>query len=175
MSARDRLLLLPDADLARECELDVFRGSGPGGQKRNKTSSAVRLRHLPTGLVGQASDSRSQSENRTRALRRLREHAAFAVRDPVALGEAWRPPPALAELVAAGTGRRGPKQRLAPGYLLGMAQLLDVFAAAGCSVGDLGRLLGLSTGATSKLLLGDERVGAAANQLRAARNLRPLS
>ncbi len=174
MSPRDRLLLLPDAELARECELDRFRGSGPGGQKRNKTSSAVRLRHLPTGLVGQASDSRSQTENRARAMRRLREHAAFDVREPVAL-EGYAPPAALAELLADGTGRRGPKQRLAPHYLLAMAQLLDLFLAAGCSVGDTGRLLGLSTGATSKLLLGDERVGGAANQLRAARNMRPLS
>ncbi len=174
MSARDRVLALPDADLARECELDRFRGSGPGGQKRNKTESAVRLRHLATGLVGQASDSRSQSLNRERALRRLRESAAFDLREPVTV-DGYRPPPALAALLAAGTGRRGPRQREEAGYLQAMAQLLDLFVATGCSVGDTGRLLGLSTGATSRLLLGDERVARAANQYRSARGMRPLT
>jgi peptide chain release factor-like protein len=174
MSPRDRLLGLPDAELARECELDRFRGSGPGGQKRNKTESAVRLRHLPTGLVGLASDSRSQAENRMRALRRLREHAVVELRDAVGV-DGYQAPAALAALVAAGTAPRGPRQRQQAEYLLGMAQLLDLFAATGCSVSETGRRLGLSTGATSKLLLGDQRIGAAANQLRAARGMRPLS
>ncbi|HZJ72870.1 MAG TPA: peptide chain release factor-like protein, partial [Planctomycetota bacterium] len=134
----------------------------------------VRLRHLPTGMVGLASDSRSQAENRGRALRRLRENAAVELREPVAV-DGYQAPPALAALLAAGTARRGPKQRLQPAYLLAMAQLLDLFVATGCSVSDTGRLLGLSTGATSKLLLGDERIAAAANQQRTARGMRPLS
>jgi hypothetical protein len=174
VTGRDRVLLLPDAELARECELDRFRGSGPGGQKRNKTESAVRLRHLPTGLVGLATDSRSQSENRARALRRLRENAALELREPVVIDD-YRPPAALAALLAEGTAARGPKQRQRPEYLLAMAQLLDLFVATGGSVGDTGRLLGLTTGATSKLLLGDDRFAAEVNRQRAARGMRPLS
>src|SRR5207245_1022652 len=50
-------------------------------QKRNKTSSAVRLRHLPSGLIVIAEESRSQHENRARAFRRLRQALYLKVRD----------------------------------------------------------------------------------------------
>src|SRR5437762_11173219 len=64
---------LNDAQLLAQCGVDTYRASGPGGQKRNKTSSAVRIRHLPSGLIVIAEESRSQHENRARALRRLRQ------------------------------------------------------------------------------------------------------
>ena len=56
-----------------ELEFEFFRGSGPGGQHRNTTDSGVRVRHLSTGLVAQATESRSQLRNRETALRRLAE------------------------------------------------------------------------------------------------------
>jgi len=48
-------LYLTDEDLLRQCEMDTFKASGPGGQHRNKRESAVRLKHLPTGIIAQVS------------------------------------------------------------------------------------------------------------------------
>src|SRR5437016_9763886 len=75
---------LSDEQLLAQCSVDTYRASGPGGQKRNKTSSAVRLRHPPTGLIVIAEESRSQHENRARALRRLRQALYLSIRDPFA-------------------------------------------------------------------------------------------
>jgi len=59
------------ATLAREVVIDTFRASGPGGQHVNKTNSALRLTHLPSGVVVIAQDSPSQFRNREIAFSRL--------------------------------------------------------------------------------------------------------
>jgi ribosome-associated protein len=61
-----------DAALLAECEVETFRAGGPGGQHQNKTDSAVRLRHAPTGLTVTCRAQRSQYLNKMDALRRLR-------------------------------------------------------------------------------------------------------
>ncbi|MCM3873424.1 MAG: peptide chain release factor-like protein [Pyrinomonadaceae bacterium] len=62
-----------DADLLRECEVDTFRSSGPGGQHVNKTESAVRLRHLPSGIAVMSQQERSQHRNKANCLEKLRK------------------------------------------------------------------------------------------------------
>ena len=65
---------VPDLEqLEKEVEFSAYQASGPGGQHRNRTFSAIRAKHLPTGIVVTSSDSRSQLRNRKIALERLRE------------------------------------------------------------------------------------------------------
>ncbi len=67
-------IILPDSDekLLEECRVDLFRSGGKGGQHVNKTSSAVRLTHLPTGIVASCQEERSQYLNKKRCLEKLR-------------------------------------------------------------------------------------------------------
>lgn len=71
-------IVLPDSDddLLSECAVDTFRASGSGGQHVNVTDSAVRLTHLPTGLVITSQKERSQYLNKRDCLKKLRELVA---------------------------------------------------------------------------------------------------
>lgn len=71
-SGSREFLGLSDEQLMKQCEMSTFKSSGPGGQHRNKRESAVRLKHLPTGIIAQAVEDRSQHKNRASALARLR-------------------------------------------------------------------------------------------------------
>jgi protein subunit release factor B len=77
---------LPEGDdgLLRECEIAYFRASGPGGQHRNKTLTAVRLRHLPSGIVVIGKRERSQGRNLAGALARLRTRLEAVLTPPKA-------------------------------------------------------------------------------------------
>jgi peptide chain release factor 2 len=72
----------PDVELNEaDIRMEVFRASGAGGQHVNKTSSAVRLIHEPTGMVASSQEERSQLQNREKALGRLRTMVATRIED----------------------------------------------------------------------------------------------
>lgn len=134
MSLRDLIFEAADEALSAQCTLDFHKASGRGGQKVNKTSSAVRLTHRPSGITVVCSESRSQSENRRIALKKLRKQAALSLRqDPAA--ESLTPadrdtPPSLANHAR---------------YLPWLAKILDFLYAGqkppGYSLNSLRRLL----------------------------------
>ena len=61
-----------DEELLKECRVETFGARGKGGQHVNKTKSAVRITHLPTGIITTCQDERSQLQNKRRCLNQLR-------------------------------------------------------------------------------------------------------
>lgn len=69
-------------ELAKQCEVQVFHATGPGGQGVNTTDSAVRTTHAPTGIVVVSRESRSQYRNRQICLQKIREELERRGRPP---------------------------------------------------------------------------------------------
>ena len=167
---------LTDAQLLEQCAVDTYRASGPGGQKRNKTSSAVRLRHPPTGLIVIAEESRSQHENRARALRRMRQVLYLKLRDELPV--AALAPETLAARPDYGPARDGDGRlhlgRKDPRFWPAVGVVLDVLLAVQGRVGDAAAALGVSTANLIDFLQLDDKVWEQANQMRGRFGHKPL-
>ncbi|KAH9782307.1 RF PROK I domain-containing protein [Citrus sinensis] len=152
-------------DLFHECEMDAYKSSGPGGQHCNKRESAVRLKHVPTGVIVHAAEDRSQHKNRA---------SAFSVNL-----DAYSPPPQLLQILPPKSTIRssevgpqiGPNN---PKFALGMQALLDLIFAVEGSVSEAAKFLGLSTGALSRLILSDDSLRMAVNEFRTSKGMKPL-
>ncbi|MEM9418051.1 MAG: peptide chain release factor-like protein [Planctomycetota bacterium] len=154
----------PIDELLKSCEAQRFRASGPGGQHRNKVETAVRLLHRPTGVTGQASERRSQAQNHTAAVFRLRVNLALSVRTPLAEGQLTSPSDLWRSRTRGGRLAINPAHDDFPALL---AEALDVLDSQGQEVPLAAELLEVSVSQLLKLLRHEPR---ALNQLNAKRS-----
>jgi hypothetical protein len=148
--------------------VDTYRANGPGGQKRNKTSSAVRLRHPPSGLIVIAEESRSQHENRARALRRMRQALYLKIREEIPAGDLTPEhlqarsdyPEPLQNGGRLDLGRKDPR------FWPAIGLVLDLLLSQQARLSDVARLLSISTANLVDFLRIEPKVWAEANHLR---------
>ena len=161
---------LETAALLAECDVRRQRRSGPGGQHRNKVETAVVIVHRPTGIRGEGSETRSQADNMSRAIQRLRVKLALAVRTPeFALeecpSELWR------------SRLRGEQMVVSvqhPDFPILLAEALDCLVAYDFDFPRVAAKLMFTSSQLIKLLKLEFEALELVNQQRALRDLRPL-
>lgn len=161
---------LPVERLMADCSVERTRRSGPGGQHRNKTETAVVITHGPTGVRAEASERRSQAENLAQAKFRLRLELALAVRSSVAGGDLGLPSELWRSRVA---GERISVSSSHDDFPAIVAEALDRLAAVDWSAPAAAERLGISTSQLVKLLKQEPRGLGMLNREQAARGLRP--
>ena len=155
--------------LLRQCVESRTRRSGPGGQHRNKVETAVVLRHEPTGVTAEASERRSQAENRIVALARLRLRLALEHRTPRGPGgpsELWRSRLANRRIVVAATHADFPTL---------VAEAFDQLVAASFNTATAAETLGVTATQLANLFRKAPSAWTAFNRGRVAHGLRPLA
>jgi peptide chain release factor-like protein len=156
-----------DLKLAPECDIHIYKASGPGGQKRNKTSSAIKLHHLPSDITVIAAESRSQHENRVKAYKRLRAAIAIRVRAPLPEEVEW---PEKVNV----TGRLLKVNRKNPFYNHIVALVLDALEEYKGKLKGTSAFLGISSSSMTRFLAENPRAWKEANSIRKTYNLAPL-
>lgn len=176
MTQRDTYLALDEDALLAQCQVQAYRSSGPGGQHRNKVSSAIRLKHRPSGIVVTGSERRSQHENKHAAVGRLRMEIACQVRQPA--DRSAQVPPALAACIAPPRGQavlgRLVVSRNNARFWPAAALLLDYLAAAEGRLADAAAAIGVTTSNLVSVLKDNRHLLAAAQAIRKQHGHGPL-
>lgn len=158
---------LSEEDLLTQCQVTAGRGSGPGGQNRNKVETAIRIKHLPTGITASATERRHKEQNRKQALFRLRIKLAVDVREPI---DPAAPP---SECWSSRTsGQRlfiNPSHQDFPAVL---AEAMDRIAMVHGEVSEAAQMLGVSASQLIKLLKHEHTALGLINAQRAAKGLK---
>lgn len=142
--------LLPESELLLDCDIERTRRGGPGGQHRNKTETAIVVTHRPSGVSGQASERRSQRDNRKVAINRLRLNLAVAVRCSIDLtDESVKPSESWTSRVRGGKINVSVSHAEFPGLL---AEALNWVGSTNFELPAAARRLGLSTSQLVKFL-----------------------
>jgi hypothetical protein len=164
---------LQPAALSAECEFRATRRSGPGGQNRNKVETAVILTHRPTGIRAEASERRTQGENRRAALGRLRIELALAIRRPIdrADGRPFVPSALWRSRCRGGRIVVNPEHEDYPALL---AEALDVLSAVDDDPRAASEVLGCSATQLVKLFKEEPRALAQINGRRRQAGRHPL-
>jgi hypothetical protein len=170
-SQRNSWATASDEVLLAQCEIDTYRASGPGGQKRNKTSSAVRVRHPASGLITIAEESRSQHENKAKALVRLRKAFYLQLREAiqpetVALQPEW--------VAAKNSEGRIDLSRRDARFWPAVGAALDAIDAAKARMSDAADWLGVTTANLIHFLEQDPKLWQQVNVLRARHGQKSL-
>lgn len=173
---RNELLQLDDQQLMALCDMHIYKASGPGGQHRNKVSSAIRLKHRETGISATANDSRSQNDNKKLAVTRLRMNLATKIRQDIAEHELpqflaeciFTPKKSAGDVKKLDIGRKDWRFWLIGGYLLDM---LDLYQG---KIGDVARELNVTTGNLTTIFKKDRHLLAQVQEIRRKYQLKPI-
>ncbi|MBI3862371.1 MAG: peptide chain release factor-like protein [Planctomycetia bacterium] len=157
---------LPADKLLAACQVTRTRRSGPGGQHRNKVETAVVIEHTPTGLVAEAGERRSQNENRTVAIFRLRLKLAVEVRFECAAP--FQPSPLWRSRCRGGKISVSSEHDNFPAIL---AEALDVSASCGHDLKAAAAILECTPSQLTKLLQQEPRAMAVVNDAREKQGL----
>lgn len=158
-----------DEQLIAECDVRRLRRSGPGGQHRNKVETAISLHHLPTDVRAEASERRSQTQNQTQALFRLRVNLALEVRQ--SCGSDYAPSSRWQSRCVGGVLKLSATHDDFPTLL---AEALDVLAACDADPKRAAAVLGCTSTQLVRLLKLDARALALVNGWRRDRELHGL-